>query len=111
RTKYKGLTVSIRPTKVTEQEIDNSLEQLRDQAADFVDITEDRGAQMEDYVVVDYSGTIGGQPVHELFPKAGKPLTSNDDFWIKMTDEAFFPGYCAALVGARTREAREFDGT
>jgi hypothetical protein len=29
---------------------------LRDQAADFVDITEDRGAQMEDYIVVDYAG-------------------------------------------------------
>jgi trigger factor len=108
---YKGLVVRMRPTDVTEQEIDNSLEQLRDQAADFVDITEDRGAQMEDYVVVDYRGEIGGQPVHELFPKAGKPLTSNDDFWIKMTDEAFFPGFCAALVGAKPGESREFDVT
>ena len=108
---YKGLVVRMRPTEVTQDEIDKSLEQLRDQAADFVDITEDRGAQMEDYIVVDYRGTIDGQPVHELFPKAGKPLTSNDDFWIKMTDEAFFPGFCGALVGARPGEARDFDVT
>ena len=63
---------------------------------------------MEDFVVVDYSGTIDGKPVHEVFPKAGKPLTGNEDFWIKMTDEAFFPGFCAALVGAKPGETRDF---
>ena len=26
-----------------------------------------------------------------------------------MTDEAFFPGYCADLVGAKPGETREFD--
>src|SRR4051812_32989149 len=56
---YKGIVVQMRPTDVTEEEIEKSLEQLRDQAADFVDITADRGAQMEDYVVVDYRGETG----------------------------------------------------
>jgi trigger factor len=108
---YKGLVVAMRPTEVSEKEIDDSLEQLREQGADFLDITEDRGAAMEDFVVVNYRGTINGQPVHEVFPKAGKPLTANDDFWIKMTDEAFFPGFCAALVGAKKGETREFSVT
>ncbi len=106
---YKGLVVPLKPTDVTEAEIDESLENLRDQAADFSDITEDRGAQMDDFVVVDYRGTIDGKPVHELFPKAGKPLSGNDDFWIRMTPEAFFPGYAAALVGAKPGETRTFD--
>ena len=61
---------------------------------------EGRGAEMDDYVVVDYKGTIDGKPVHDAFPKAGKPLSGNEDFWIQMTHEAFFPGYGAALVGA-----------
>lgn len=108
---YKGIVVQARPTEVTDKEIEESLEQLREQGADFQDITEDRGAAMEDFIVVDYEGTIDGKPVHEEFPKAGKPLTANDDFWIKMTDEAFFPGYCAALVGAKIGETREFDVT
>lgn len=106
---YKGLVVPLKSTEVTEAEIDESLEHLRDQAADFVDITEDRGAQMEDFVVVDYTGTIDGKPVHEAFPKAGKPLSSNEDFWIRMTPEAFFPGYADALVGAKPGETRTFD--
>ncbi len=108
---YKGLVVQMRTADVSEEEIDRSLEQLREQAADFVDIEEERGAQMDDFIVVNYKGTIDGEPVHELFPKAGKPLSAGEDFWIKMTDEAFFPGYCAALVGAKIGERREFDVT
>ncbi len=105
---YKGLAVTLKSAAVTEAEINESIENLREQAADFIDVPE-RGAVMDDYIVVDYSGTIGGKPVHELFPKAGKPLTANEDFWIRMTDEAFFPGYCAHLVGAKVGDVREFD--
>jgi trigger factor len=47
--------------------------------------------------------------VHVKFPKAGKPLSHNADFWIKMTDEAFFPGFCQQLVGANIGDTREFD--
>jgi trigger factor len=91
--------------------VEDSIEQLREQGADFDDVKEERGAAMEDFIVVDYEGTVDGKPVHEEFPKAGKPLTANTDFWIKMTDEAFFPGYCAAIVGAKVGETREFDVT
>ena len=105
---YKGLVVPMKSTEVTEAEIDESLENLRDQAADFEDIKEDRGAAMEDYIVVDYRGTIDGKPVNEVFPKSGKPLAGNDDFWIRMTPEAFFPGYCEALAGAKKGEVRTF---
>ncbi|RYZ64054.1 MAG: trigger factor, partial [Proteobacteria bacterium] len=66
---YKGLQIQLRSTDVTEEEINESIDNLRDQAADFTDITEDRGAQMDDFIVVDYTGTIDGKPVHEAFPK------------------------------------------
>jgi FKBP-type peptidyl-prolyl cis-trans isomerase (trigger factor) len=85
---------------VTEKEIDESLENLREQAADFTDVPE-RGAAMDDFIVVDYEGTIDGEPVHKLFPKPGKPLSGNEDFWIRMTPEAFFPGFAAQLVDAK----------
>lgn len=108
---YKGLIVHMLPTDVTDAEIEKSLERLREQHADFEDIAEDRGAQMDDFIVVNYKGTIDGKPVDELFPKAGKPLAKGEEFWIKMTPEAFFPGYCEALVGAKKSERREFDVT
>jgi trigger factor len=106
---YKGIVVPMHSTEVTDEEIEESLNRLREQAADYVDLTDDRGAEMGDYVVVDYRGTIDGKPVEDLFPKAGKPLSGNDDFPINMTPEAFFPGYAAALVGAKPGETRTFE--
>jgi trigger factor len=106
---YKGLVVPLRSTDVTDEEIDESINQLREQAADFVDLKEDRGAQMEDFVVIDYRGTIDGAPVSDKFPKAGAPLSGNDDFWIHMVHEAFFPGFSEALVGAKPNEPRTFE--
>ncbi|MEA3210466.1 MAG: trigger factor [Chthoniobacter sp.] len=105
---YKNLLVGLHPADVSDTEIDESIENLRDQAADFVD-AKSPAAGMGDFVVVDYKGTIDGKLVHEVFPKAGKPLSGNEDFWIKMTEEAFFPGYCAALVGAAVGETRRFE--
>lgn len=106
---YKGLVVPLKSTDVTDEEVEQSLNELREQAADFVDVTEDRGVQMEDFVVIDYRGTIDGAPVSEKFPKAGAPLSGNNDFWIHMVHEAFFPGFSEALVGAKKNESRTFE--
>lgn len=106
---YKGIPVSVPKVEVTDADVDASIESLREQQADFPDVKPARPAAMGDFVVVDYEGKMDGEPVHVRFPKAGKPLSSNKDFWIKMTDEAFFPGYCAQLVGANIGETREFD--
>lgn len=106
---YKGIPVTVPTGDVADSEIDAALENLREQQADFPDVDPARPAAMEDYVVVDYDGTIEGEPVHVKFPKAGKPLTHNTDFWIKMTEEAFFPGFCQQIVGANVNDTREFD--
>lgn len=106
---YKGIPVTVPSAEVTEAEIDEAIENLREQQADFPDIEPARPAAMDDFIVVDYDGTIDGEPVHVKFPKAGKPLSHNADFWIKMTDEAFFPGFCQQLVGANIGDTREFD--
>ena len=106
---YKGIPVTVPSAEVNDSDVDESLEALREQQADFPDVEPARAAAMEDYAVVDYDGTIDRDPVHVKFPKAGKPLSHNTDFWIKMTDEAFFPGYCAHLVGMNVGDKREFD--
>src|SRR5947207_4091673 len=51
---YKNIPVELPDTKVTEAEIDATLERLRDQTADFVEVPE-RAAQIEDFVVIDRS--------------------------------------------------------
>lgn len=107
---YKGLPVAIPAFTEAgkEKAVDAVLEDFRARQADFVDLSEDRGATMGDFVVVDYKGAIGGQPVHELFPKVGQILSSNEGFWVRMTEEAFFPGFCGHLLEARPGDVREF---
>jgi trigger factor len=107
---YKKIPVTVPAEEITEAEVDTAVENLRSQAATFEDIT-GRGLEMEDFAVIDYDGTIDGQPVGDLYPKAGKPLTTNRGFWVKMTAESFLPGFCEALVGGVLEEVRQFDLT
>ena len=107
---YKNIVVTVQSEEVTEADIDLALDNLRNQAATFEDIT-DRPLQMEDFAVIDYNGTIDGKPVGDVYPKAGKPLTTNTGFWVRLTAESFLPGFADALVGAGLEETREFDLT
>jgi trigger factor len=107
---YKGIAVQLDPAEVAEPEVDESLENLRHQAADFTDVT-GRDLQMEDYAVIDYTGSIEGRPVEEVAPKAARMLSGRSDFWIRMTPEAFMPGFSEQLVGAKAGEARAFELT
>jgi trigger factor len=107
---YRNIPVTVPPDEVSDAEVDDAIENLRSQAATFEDIT-GRGLEMEDFAVIDYNGTIDGKPVSEVFPKAGKPLTTNAGFWVRMKPESFLPGFCEALLGAVLGETREFDLT
>jgi trigger factor len=107
---YRNIPVTVPSEDISEAEVDAAVENLRNQAATFDDIT-GRGLAMEDYAVIDYNGAIDGKPVSEVFPKAGKPLTTNSGFWVRMTPESFLPGFSEALLGATLDETREFDLT
>ena len=105
---YKAIKVEEKSAEVTDADIDEALNNLRNQRADFTEI-EGRGLAMEDYAVIDYKGTIDGKGVLEVAPKAGKPLAENSGFWLRMTNEAFLPGFADQLVGAVKGETREFE--
>jgi trigger factor len=105
---YKGIAATVPSEEIQEKEVDEALEFLRERQADFEEVAEDRGAAMEDYVVVDYTGTSDGAPLTERFPKLSTILGHNAGFWIRMTEEAFFPGFCKNLVGMRVGETRTF---
>src|SRR6267378_3790410 len=83
---YKNIRVQLPETKVTGSEIDASLERLRDQAADFVDVPE-RGLQMEDFAVIDFEGSIEGKLVSEIAPQASKNLHGGKKFWLRLAPD------------------------
>ena len=106
---YKGLKVELPSAEVDEKDIDEGIDRLREQAADFTDVT-DRALAMDDFGVVTYTGTIDGKPADEVVP-AAKVLAHNTDFWVKLTPETFLPGFSEKIIGAAVGETREFDLT
>src|SRR3984957_16390065 len=105
---YKGITVKVPPSEITEQELDQSLQKLRERHATFSDV-EGRPLEMEDFAVIDYAASLEGRPLLEVEPKAPKMLAGGTDFWIKLDENTFLKGFSDQLVGMQTTEQREFD--
>jgi len=102
---YKNIPVELPDTKVTGAEIEATLERLHDQTADFVDV-QGRGAQMEDFVVVDFEGTVDGKPIGEVAPQASKNLHGGQKFWLHLAADNFLPKFCEQIVGQKPDETR-----
>jgi trigger factor len=102
---YKSISVQLPDTKVTEAEIEATLERLRDQTADFVDAPE-RPAQMEDFVVIDFEGTLDGKPISEIAPNASKNLHGGKKFWLRLAPDNFLPKFSEEIVGQKKEETR-----
>jgi trigger factor len=102
---YKNIPVELPDTKVTEAEVDATLERLRDQTADFVDVP-DRAAQMEDFIVIDFEGSMDGKPISEVAPNASKNLYGGKKFWMRLAADNFLPKFCEQIVGQKKDETR-----
>jgi trigger factor len=102
---YRSIAVELASAEVTPEEIDEALQRLRDQSADFDDVP-DRGADMEDFVVIDFTGTVEGKPIGEVAPAASTTLHGGKKFWLRMAPDNFLPGFCEQLVGQKRDETR-----
>jgi trigger factor len=102
---YKNIPVQLPDTKVSDAEVEDALERLRDQSADFVDVPE-RPVQMGDFVVLDFEGSLDGKPISEVAPQASKNLQGGKKFWLHLAAENFLPQFCEQLVGQKPGETR-----
>jgi trigger factor len=102
---YKGIPIQLPDTKVTEPEIEAAVERLREQSADFIDVPE-RGLEMEDFAVIDFEGSIAGQPIAGLAPKASKNLQGGKKFWLRLAADNFLPGFVNQIIGQKPNETR-----
>jgi len=102
---YKSIPVELPSTEVKREDVDLALERLRDQSADFVDVPE-RGIEMEDFVVIDFEGTVDGKPISEVAPQANKTLYGGRKFWLRVAPDNFLPGFSEQLIGQKPGETR-----
>src|SRR6202035_4121888 len=57
---YKGIAVKVPPAEVTDQEVEQGVQNIRERHATFSDVT-GRVLEMNDFAVIDYSTTLEGR--------------------------------------------------
>ena len=94
---YKGIKAPKKVNEITEEDIDKQIEIIRKKNARIVSV-EDRAAQMDDEVIIDFEGFFGD----EAFD-GGK----GEDHPLKLGSGAFIPGFEDQIVGHNIGD--EFD--
>lgn len=103
---YKSVDVTVPMPEVPEEDILEQLTGLQERFAEFNDI-EGRPAAMADFAVIDYSSTVDGTPTEEFLGKPAGHLSGREDYWVRLDEKAFLPGFAEKLVGMNSGESRE----
>ncbi len=94
---YKGLEIEQQEIEVTDAQVDQYLQGLREQQARLVP-REEGPAEMGDLVQIDFKGFVDGEP----FPEG-----EAENYSLELGSNTFIPGFEEQLVGAVIDEQRE----
>lgn len=92
-----GLELEKPVATVDDAALDEALTRLAGSRAATEPVTEDRGAENGDTVVIDFAGTVDGE---------ARPGMDGKDFPLELGSGQFIPGYEEQLVGAKAGEHR-----
>lgn len=95
---YEGLKVEKEKLDFSEDQIDETLENIRKSRQDEVPVFEDRAAQDGDVAELDFEGTIAGSPL-EGGSAAGHK--------IELGTNTFIPGFEEGVVGMKINEVKD----
>lgn len=109
---YKGIEVSKSDLDVSEDEIAETIRNLRSQRAEFNKV--EKAAEKGDYVKLSYTATIDGRPLIEVAPSAsiyGKQTNTWEEAGADETFGATVKEIVAALVGMKAGDRQEITVT
>ena len=96
---FKGLTLKKNLYRVTDQEMDAQVAMLQKNLAQQKPITEDRAAQKDDFVLVDYEGFKDGKPFAET--------QKTENFTMKIGTGHIIKTFDEQLIGMKPGDNRE----
>jgi len=94
---YIGLEVQKERRTVSDGDINKALDTLREQRVSYSDV--DRSAGEDDFIVVNFTGTIDDKPITDLV-KVARGLTEQKNYWLHKTQNPLIPGIVEELVGS-----------
>ena len=94
---YIGIEVEKERRSVNDADIAKALDTLREQRVSYADM--DRPVVEDDFIVVNFTGTIDDKPITDLI-KVAHGLTEQKNFWLHKTQNPLIPGTVEALIGS-----------
>ncbi len=95
---YLGLEAEKETVKVSDEDIETRLEEIRKAHGRLNSITEDRGIKEEDYVIMEYEAFSDGNPIEGM---------KSENFLVKVGAGDFHPDFEKALIGMKREEEKE----
>lgn len=97
--KYSDIKIKKPDTKVTTEQVNQTIEALRQRSADFSETTKE--AKLNDRATIDFAG---------FDPKSNDPIAGTDgtDYPLILGSNSFIPGFEDELVGLKNKQTKEF---
>jgi trigger factor len=96
---YRGLEVEKEKCSVSEQDVEDQLNQIRKAHGKIIALESDRAVQKEDYVLIDYEAFENGEPIEGV--KA-------QNFMLRVGSNDFHPVFEEKLVGLAKNDETQF---
>ena len=96
---YLGLELEKEDPVVTEEDLEKRLQDIRQMFATMEDLNEDRGVIEGDFVTLDFTGKVAGEPLKEL---------TAENHLLEIGSKTFVPGFEDHLIGIKKGENRSF---
>lgn len=97
---YKGLQLKKKVRTVSDEQVDEQLQHMRERSARLAPIPEDRGIANGDHVVIDVTATMDGEPVAAL---------NVTDYHLEMGRNFYLPDFDSRLEGMKIEETKELN--
>lgn len=94
---YKGVTIEQEKKEITEEDINNYIDALREQHARLIAV-EDSELQEKDLAVIDFYGTVDGEPFQG---------SEAENYSLQIGSKTFIEGFEEQLIGAKQGEKRD----
>ena len=105
--KYDQIPVKIEKNDVTDDQVQEQIDQLLNQQATYEDMNE-KTIENGDMGQLSYTAFIDKKPLKEEIPEA-KGIGSGEGYWVSADEHAFIPGMGEALIGLKNGEKKEVD--
>jgi trigger factor len=99
---YKGIELEKEEIKVTDDDVEKRIDEIRQMFATMEEIQDDRSVINGDFVTMDFDGSLDGESYKEL---------NAQDYMLEVGSQRFVPGFEEQLIGMKKGDAREIKVT